>query len=431
VRSQSIGLLGDAMKLPYGRRHVTVDLTRYLKVKTFTPPEPEATGQLESMIRASLAGPIGSPSLCDVARSARSAVIAIPDRTRPPVAAEVLSVVLDELQRGGLDPGRISVFVSTGTHAEHSSEDLENLVGEAGTGLAVYQNRSDRIEDFEDLGTTVRGTPILINRKILEADLKVVIGPIAYHYFAGWGGGRKMLVPGAAHIETACANHRLTIDDRGGFHPGCRNGVLDGNPVHEDMIEAARTVPGVFAVNVLLDGWARIAGVVSGDLIESHLTSVEAARPLLEVRTGGRCDLAIASAGGYPFDLNFVQAHKTIDHAAGCVGDGGVVIAIAECTDGLGSNDLLSWFELGDVESVSKRLLWQYRIHGHTALSLMKKLERVRVILVSSLPGTVVESLGMLAAGNTDTALMMADRFLGEKGLTYVFPCAWGILPVA
>lgn len=419
------------MKLPYGRRDVSVDLTRYLRVKCFTPPKAKLPGDPAAMTRSSLDGPVESPPLAELARRAGRAVIAIPDRTRPAVAIEVLPVVIDELLRAGLDPDRISIFVSTGTHAEHSRQELENLAGDSASGLAVYQNCAGRTEDYEDLGTTERGTPILVSRKILEADLKVVIGTVAYHYFAGWGGGRKMLIPGAAHIETARANHRLTIDDKGELHPGCRNGALEGNPVHEDMMEAAGKVPGVFAVNVLLDGWSRIAGVVSGDLVESHLTSIKTARPLLEVPTGGKCDLAIASAGGHPFDLNFIQAHKSIDHAAGCVRDGGVIIAVAECTDGIGSDNLLSWFELSDAESVSKRLLWQYQIHGHTALALMKKLERVNIILVSSLGEGAVENLGMMAARDMNSAMMMAGCCLGGKGLTYVFPCAWGILPVA
>jgi nickel-dependent lactate racemase len=341
------------MKLPYGRTEVELDLTGWLKVKTFAPPALQAVQVPESMTRASLCGPIESPALRSLAQASSRAVIAIPDRTRPRVAGEILPVILDELLKGGLDFDRISIFVATGTHATHSDEELRGLAGNAAAGLVVHQNHSGNFEDFENIGTTRRGTPILINRKILGADLKIVVGTVAHHYFAGWGGGRKMLVPGAAHIETARANHRLTIDAKGDLHPRCRNGVLEGNPVHEDLVEAARSVPGVFAVNVVLDAWSRIAGVVSGDLVESHLTGIEAARPLLEVRTGGRCDLAIASAGGHPFDIDFIQAHKTIDHAAGCVRDGGVVIALAECANGLGSDNLMSWFELGDAKAVS------------------------------------------------------------------------------
>jgi nickel-dependent lactate racemase len=418
------------MKLPYGKTEVALDLTGFLKVKTFTPPEPEGSGDPVSMTRQSVQGPIESRPLGALAAEAGRAVIVIPDRTRPRIAGRLLPAIVDALLEGGLEMGRISIFVANGTHRPHSDDELGDLAGEMAGRIAIHQNRSEEVREYEKLGVTRRGTPVLVNRKVVEADLKVVVGPIAYHYFAGWGGGRKMLVPGAAHFETARANHRLTIDEMGNFHPACRNGNLQDNPVHEDLVEAACTVPNVFAVNVLMDGWARPVGVVSGALVQSHLTAVARARPFLEVPTGERCDLAVASAGGHPFDLNFIQAHKTLDHAAGIVRDGGVAVVFAECANGLGSEDLMSWFSMGDAAAVSRRLLWQYRIHGHTALSLMKKLERIRVILVSSLPRRTVESLGMMAAADAGEALSLAARYVGEKGLTYVFPCAWGILPV-
>jgi nickel-dependent lactate racemase len=421
---------GGVVNLPYGNSQIPVDLTGFLKVKSFEPLRPEGVADPLVLTRDSLQSPVESPALTSLARQAGRAVVVIPDRTRPRVAPEVLPAVMDALLEGGLESSRISVFVASGSHRLHSDEELSHLMGPAGKGLTVYQNRSIEIADYEKLGDTARGTPVLVNRRVLEADLKVAIGPVAYHYFAGWGGGRKMIVPGAAHFETICANHRLTIDENGEFHPGCRNGVLQGNPVHEDLVDAVSMVPNVFAVNVVLDGWATITGVVSGHLIESHLTATSRAHRLLDVHTGELCDLAIASAGGNPLDLNFIQAHKTIDHASGIVKDGGVAIVLAECPHGLGSEDLMSWVRMGDTKAVSKRLLWQYRIHGHTALSLMKKLERIRVILVSSLPRRTVEGLGLIAARDVDEALSLASRHVGEQGLTFVFPCAWGILPV-
>jgi nickel-dependent lactate racemase len=419
------------MKLPYGNTEVSLDLTGFLKAKSFSPPEIDSPVVPGPSVRESLHRPVGCPALRDMASQARRVVVCIPDRTRPPVAREILPVVIDELLQAGLTADRIAIFVATGTHARHSQENLEELAGEAGGGLEIRQNEAYKIETFETLGTTGRRTPVLVNRNVVDADLKIVIGTIAYHYFAGWGGGRKMLIPGAAHFETACANHRLTIDEKGNLHPQCRNGVLSGNPVHEDMIEAAGYVKNVFLINILLDGWARVAGFVSGDLLESYYSAVERARGLLEVPVGQRCDLAIASAGGFPYDINFVQAHKTIDHAAESVKDGGVAVVLAECADGLGSDNLITWFELGDAEAVSKRLLWQYQIHGHTALALMKKLERIKIVLVSSLPRETVEKMGMIPARDVKDALSTAESLLRGDGLTYVFPCAWGILPVA
>ena len=240
-----------------------------------------------------------------------------------------------------------------------------------------------------------------------------------------------MLVPGAAHFETTCANHRLSIDAGGQICPECRSGLLAGNPINEDMTEAAGLIDNVFMINTVLDGWGHVAGFVSGRMRESHAAAVRLARDLLEVKVGERCDLAIASAGGHPLDLNFIQAHKSIDHAAESVRDGGVIVALAECPNGIGSSDLMEWLVLGGAEAVSGRLLRHYGIHGHTALSLLKKLERLKVVLISSLPDDTVRRMGLDPARDLEHALSIAGSYLDGGGLTYVFPCAWGILPVA
>ncbi len=403
-----------------------------MKVKVFTPPEAGSPPDPESTLEASLAHPVHSRPLAELAGEAGRLVICIPDRSRPRVAREILPAVISVLERAGVGLERVSIFVSTGTHGEHSEDELRELVGDRVSGLvAVDQNRSRHSEEFESLGTTSRGTPVMINRLVLEADLRIAIGTVAYHYFAGWGGGRKMLVPGAAHFETACANHRLSIDESGQICSECRSGLMSGNPVHEDMAEAAGLIENVFMINVVLDGWGHVSGFVSGAMGESHAGAVKLARDLLEVRIGERCDLAIASAGGHPLDLNFIQAHKSIDHAAESVKDGGVIVALAECANGIGSDDLMDWLDLGSAGAVSRRLMRQYGIHGHTALSLLKKLERVRVVLISSLADETVTRMGMVPAKDLEHALSIAGSFLDTDGLTYVFPCAWGILPVA
>lgn len=408
------------------------DLKGFLKVKVFTPPAADTLEHLESSLSQSLGNPVQSPPLAGLAAGAERIVVCIPDRSRPRVAREVLPALFDTLEHAGVGPDRVTVFVSTGTHGEHSQAELRDLVGDRiPDSVVIDQNRSGQSDRFRSLGTTSRGTPVRINKTVLEADLRIVIGTVAYHYFAGWGGGRKMLVPGAAHFETACANHRLSIDAGGQICPECRSGLLAGNPVNEDMTEAAGLIDNVFMINTVLDGWGHVAGFVSGRMRESHAAAVRLARDLLEVKVGERCDLAIASAGGHPLDLNFIQAHKSIDHAAESVRDGGVIVALAECPNGIGSSDLMEWLVLGGAEAVSGRLLRHYGIHGHTALSLLKKLERLKVVLISSLPDDTVRRMGLDPARDLEHALSIAGSYLDGGGLTYVFPCAWGILPVA
>lgn len=359
-------------------------------------------------------------------------VVAIPDATRPAVARRLLPAVFDELAAAGVAPRNITIFIASGVHSTVAADVARQVVGDGvPSDVKIVQNDSRRTEDFRHVGTTRRGTPIKINRLITDADLKVVIGTVGFHYFAGMGGGRKMIVPGSCTVETVRANHSLTVGDDGGLDPACRSGVLEGNPVHEDMVEGMQMLKGIFMINVVLDGLGEIADVVAGDAVESHLDAARRAKLLLEVPVGRRCDLAIASAGGHPLDVNLIQAHKSIDHAAQSVRDRGVVVAVAECSGGVGSDTFMPWFGIGNTGEVSRKLKADYQLNGQTALSLLKKLERLKIILVSSLDRRLVESTGMIAAGGIDEALVFAARCVGKNPLTYVFPTVWGILPVA
>jgi nickel-dependent lactate racemase len=421
----------DHLTLRYGKGEIPIDLEGFLKVKALSPKKSEPIGDLESRLRHALGSPLGVPPLREAAEGARRVVISIPDRTRPRVAIQVLPVVIDELLAAGITYDRMSFFVATGTHGKHSEEDLEALVGKDLAGkIAIHQNIAREPADFTRLGTTSRGTAVLINKHVVEADLNVVIGTVASHYFAGWGGGRKMIVPGSSSIETAWSNHRLTLTEDGELNPMCKSGLLEGNPVHEDMVEAVGFLKNLFLVTIILDGWAGVADVMAGDIVDSHLEATARARKLLEVPIADRCGLAVLSAGGYPLDIDFIQSHKSIDHTIESVRDGGVMIVLAECSSGAGSETFLPWFDLEDRRAVSARLLEQYELNGHTALSLMKKLERVRMVFVSSLKKETVERMGMIPAENLDQALRVAESLIGDNVLTYVFPCAWGILPV-
>lgn len=421
----------EHLRLRYGKGEIPVDLTGLLKVKVLSPERGGAVGDLEASLRQCLGNPVDSPPLSEIARGVRSAVISIPDRTRPAVAKDFLPGVVDELLAGGIALERMSLFVATGTHGVHSQDELRGLVGSGLAGrMTIHQNEARRRADFTSLGTTTRGTQVLINRCVAEADLNVIIGTVATHYFAGWGGGRKMIVPGSSYIETAWSNHRLTLTPAGDLNPMCRSGVLEGNPVHEDMIEAVGMLNNLFLVNILLDGWGKTAGVNAGHIVTSHLEAIGQARRRLEVAIDGMCDLAIVSAGGHPLDIDFIQSHKSIDHVVDCVRDGGVMVVLGECANGAGSETFLPWFDIGDARAVSRRLLGGYELNGHTALSLMKKLERVRIVFVSSLARDTVERMGMIPAEDIGDALSVAASLIGENVLAYVFPCAWGILPV-
>jgi nickel-dependent lactate racemase len=421
----------DNLSLKYGQEDLPLDLTGFLKVKVFAPRRPDHTVDVDSALALALKNPMGAASLQDLAREASAAVVVIPDRTRPRIAKRLLPMIVDELARAGLSDDRISIFVATGTHGLHTDREMRDLVGETiGGRFRIHQNASRQKANYVKVGKTARGTQVLIDKRVAGAGLVVVVGSVAAHYFAGWSGGRKMIVPGASYVDTAWANHKLTLIPDGTMNPRCGSGIMEGNPVHEDMVEAVGFMKNLFAVNVVLDGWAEIADLTAGHIIDSHLEAARRARGLLEMPVGEKCDLAIVSAGGYPLDIDFIQSHKSIDHAAECLKPGGVMIAVMECSNGTGSDTFLPWFETCDTKAICTKLLENYELNGHTALSLMKKLERMSILFVSSLPEDIVDRMGMTPAVSLSEAVGKAKAIVGDGALTYVLPCAWGILPI-
>ncbi len=424
-----VGLNTNTIRLNYGKSQLAFELDPRLKVKMFVPKEIQRI-DLGAELASAISHPVNSLPLADLARGRRDATICIPDRTRPRIARDLLPGIVETLVTSGIDASKITVLIANGSHSEHTRDDIIELVGQTLYGrVAIAENMSQRESDFLLIGKTTRGTPVYINRLVTEADLVVLVSSVTTHYFAGWCGGRKMILPGVAGLETIRANHRLTLTN-GDLNEHCASGCLEANPVHEDMVEAASMLGNLFSVNVVLDGRGRPAAITAGDLQQSHLAAVSIAQELLRVEVPERCDLAIASPGGYPFDINFIQTHKSIDHVAKCIRDEGVTIVIAECSRGLGSETFLQWFEIGDRRAISAKLLESYELNGHTALALMKKLEHFRIVLVSSLPKPIVEKMGMVPASSIDEALQVAVELLGEAETTYVFPFAWGILPV-
>ena len=180
----------------------------------------------------------------------------------------------------------------------------------------------------------------------------------------------------------------------------------------------------------LRDGWGSDAGVISGDLIESHAAGTRLVRDLFECHIDEYCDIAVASAGGSPLDVNIIQSHKSLEHAAASVRDGGVVIGLFACGEGIGSDTFLPWFRYPDSRTVSRNLYGNYELNGHTALSFMRKRERVNIVLVTELGRELIEGLGVSYAESLAEALSMAEAVVGQRARVYVFPRAWGLLPV-
>lgn len=412
-----------AVLLPYGCEPVLLKLEHPYTV--FVPALPHCLPDPAVIVEEALDNPLGSLRLEDICRPQDRVLIVASDITRPVPYAAVLPPLLERLRRAGVGKGQITVIFANGTHRLMSREDAQAILGETLAHELHWVNHNAlEKKDLVYLGTTSRGTPVWVNRLAVEADQLILTGSVVHHYFAGFGGGRKCLVPGIAGMETTLANHKLVLGNSGrGLHPGCTPGNLTGNPVHEDIIEACKMLPPDFLLNVVLDPEHSVLKAVAGNWQLAHLEACRQAEAVYTVSVPGPAALVIASCGGFPKDINMIQAHKSLDNAYRAVAANGVLVLLAECGQGLGSQDFVSWFNYPDTDTMAQAVREKYSIHGHTALTCRAKAQSRTVILVSSLNPGLVRKMGMIPASNMQEALKAAYSVLNtEHPKTYIFP---------
>jgi lactate racemase len=373
-----------ALVLPRGR------VTARLEPATMPAGEPG-----RQVIRRAIESPIGSPRLRDVARGKRSAAVLVPGKDRVAAAHMCLPLVLEELNAAGIPDDCVEVFLATGTHEKHTPEDAARVLGaEAVSRVRWHEHECRDDAALERVGTTSRGNEVFFSRRVLAADVKVLTGRIIPHYFAGFGGGRKALLPGVAGFKTIQGNHRLTLAAESGWHPGVRACRLDGNPVHLDMLESARLVPGTFVLNTLLDGEHNVVGAVAGELDAAHRAGCAAAEKMLKVTVAEPVDAAIASAGGAPYDCNFMQALKALFDVQEVVRPGGAILGAARCPGGM-KKGFLRWGAVKADEELERGVRADYDLTGHNSILLRRLTRKARVALWSDLPDAEVRAVGV------------------------------------
>lgn len=415
--------------LRYGEQEAMLDGRVFRNVYRLAVRSPILPPSEERLIRQRLARPIGSLPLRMLVRSSDSVAVSVSDVTRYSATEKFLAPLLEETDTAGIPRNRVTVFVARGTHRALSDEELRQVVGpEISSGIRVEQ--SDPDGETVRLGVTSRGTPVDISRPLMEHDRIVLTGTLTFHYFAGFGGGRKALVPGCAARATASATHyRIFRTDGPGKHPLSRPGVLAGNPVHEDIVEAVAMAAPTFLFNTLLTPQKEIFDVVAGHWQKAHEEGCARYAKVYRVPVPKRYPLVIASAGGFPKDINFIQSHKALDNAFLTSEEGGVVILLAECRDGFGSPSFLPWFRFEDPEEMEAELRANYQIYGQTAHATLSKAKSCRVVLVSSLRPEDVRKTGMIPAASLEDALRTAEGLLGGLPPPIVIPDAGYLLP--
>ena len=328
------------VELLFGRRGLGLTLPEAAEVDIIEKPAVPVPADPSAVIRDAFASPVGSPTLAGLARGRSSACILICDITRPVPNGLFLRPMIETLREGGIPLDRIRVVVATGLHRPNLGAELEELVGDPWVleNVRVENHYAENDEDHVDLGTTsTRGVPIRLDRRFVEADLKIVTGLVEPHFMAGYSGGRKVISPGVAHHETIRTFHSAKFME----DEAARVSNLDGNPLHEEQLEIVARVGPVYALNTVLDHHRNLVFANFGEVVESHLDAVAFVRRFTELPIGHRYSTVVTSCAGFPLDLTYYQVVKAMATPLAILAPGGTLIVAAECAEGLGSKSFV------------------------------------------------------------------------------------------
>ena len=412
----------DILEIPYGATHFTMDKTGVVQVLESRIGELKGQENQEDLVRKAMAHPLGTPPLWELSRGKKRATVIISDHTRPVPSKKIIPFMLEELRRENPHI-EITLLVATGCHRGTRKEELlEKLGKKIVEEERILVHDCDDEEQLVELGILPSGARLVVNRAAVETDLLVAEGFIEPHFFAGFSGGRKSVLPGICSRVTVLGNHCGAFIDS----PYARSGCLEKNPIHRDM-EAAAAMAGLsYIVNVVIDENKEVAAAFAGDVRQAHKAGCAFLGPYCQVRVEKRTPIVVTSNGGAPLDQNVYQTVKGICTADAAVQDGGVIIICAECADGTGGEDF--YRTLRDCESIEKLLeeirstpmeetvpdQWQYQI-------LARILEKKRVIYVTEPKWeSMIREMKMDFAPTLEEALRQARKLTGDGEITVI-----------
>lgn len=382
-------------------------------------------------IARKLAAPTGSVPLAELARGRNSCCIVICDITRPVPNKTIAEAMLPILEGAGIAPSEIFFLVATGMHRPSTeAERLEMLGPDIVANYRIEDHYGTRLEEHAYLGTTDRGIPAWIDKRYVQADLKITVGLIEPHLMAGYSGGRKLICPGLAALETVKVWHGPTLLE----HPKADCGFLEGNPVHEENTKIALLAGCDFIVNVTINAKREITSVHAGDMIEAFHEGVRFVENIVKVGVKEPVDIVVTSSAGYPLDTTFYQAVKGLTGALPIVKQGGTIIIAAGLKEGIGSPEFQSLFkENTDLDQFMTRILGKdYFVMDQWQVEELAKVRRkVKVKFVSDgLPAETIDSLFVEAAPSVEAALAASIAEYGEHATVAVIPKGPYVLPV-
>ena len=412
------------LEFGYGAGVQTVQVPEKNLMGILTANEMQHERRGEAAVRYALAHPIGAEPLRKLAKPGQKIAIVASDVSRPVPSYELLPAILEELTAAGCRDEDITVVFALGSHRHHTPQEQERLAG-SGVFHRVRCVDSDP-DDCIHIGDTKSGTPVDVTRVVAEADFRICTGNIEFHYFAGYSGGVKAIMPGVSTPAAIQSNHRMMVSEL-----ACA-GNLDTNPLRQDIEEAGRICGVDYIVNVVLDEHRKIVYAVAGDAVLAHREGCRYLDRMYRKPIAERADIVLVSQGGAPKDANLYQTQKALDNAKHAVKKGGTIILIGACPEGLGSAKFEQWLTGSpSAHAMVERIGREFELGGHKAAAIGMVLENARIDLVSEMDDDFVRSIFLNPQPSAQTAFEEAMKRYGPDATVLAMPFGGATLPVS
>ena len=412
------------LEFGYGKGVQIVDVPDKNLMDVLVANELEHERRGADAVDYALANPIGTPKLGALVKPGQKIAIITSDISRPLPSYDVLPSVLRELNAAGIPDEDITVVFALGSHRPQTEEECRKLAGDYAFDKVRCINSDP--EDCILMGTSTNGTPFSITRSVAEADFRIALGNIEFHYFAGYSGGVKALMPGVSTPEAIQCNHSLMVS------PDACAGKLEGNPVREDLEQALNFCPIHFIVNAVLDEHKHIVYAVAGDVIKAHRVGCKYLDKMYRKPIPHRADIVLVSQGGAPKDANLYQTQKALDNAKHAVADGGTIIVIGACNEGLGSAKFEEWLVGSEkAHDMVERIGRDFQLGGHKAAAIGMVLDRANIDLVSEMDDDFVRSIFLNPQPSAQKAFDEAMEKYGPDASVIAMPFGGATLPIA
>lgn len=418
----------------YGKGQVDISIPEKNLISVLEGKNIENSNSEEETILNALDNTIGSAKLSELVHAGEKVCIVISDVTRAwQKMSTFLPYVVDEITKGGVKDEDIIFISATGSHREQTKEEHELLLGtKLASRFKVYDNDCLDEDNLVYLGKTKHGTPVSVNKRAMQCDHIILTGAIVFHFLVGWGGGKKSILPGISSYKTIMKNHSLALNATpgDGSNPVIKCGNIVDNPIYEDMLEAASFVRPTFIFNVIIDGNGKICDAVAGNYIKAHEAGCKIVDQMDGVKINKKADLVIASAGGFPKDINLYQTSKTLLNAREALKKGGTLIIISECSEGFGNEDveeiIHNYNSLYEREMAIRETFTIARYIGYL---MSEAAENFQFLLVSNMDGKLVENANIRVVKTIEEALEITYKTKGKDLETYLMPHGANTLP--